>query len=173
MNAPFAHMEAIKAYLARPITDWALDRLKGRLWDKVAVKAGDECWNWTGKINASGYGIIVDRKREWLAHRIALAMVGRRPPPDRMVCHHCDNRACCNPAHLYLGDAKLNARDRDQRDRGNWRSGEQHGRAKLSWPDVKEIRASNDGYGALAKRYGVAKATIRNAKLGRTWGGAE
>ena len=32
-------------------------------------------------------------------------------PVDQYVCHSCDNRACCNPAHLWTGDTRDNAVD--------------------------------------------------------------
>lgn len=94
-----------------------------RFWEKVAVSDPDECWEWTGAIRQpSGYGVISaigNNRVQLLAHRVSAAihfgMFGRRD----LVCHHCDNRRCVNPAHLYLGNERTNARDMMNRGRGN------------------------------------------------------
>lgn len=54
------------------------------------------------------------------AHVIAWALAhGRWPRPQEVVRHACDNRPCCNPAHLVVGSAKDNARDAYERGRNS------------------------------------------------------
>jgi hypothetical protein len=46
------------------------------------------------------------------AHRYALELaLGRPLDPGKYACHHCDNKVCCNPAHLYEGTAQDNSDD--------------------------------------------------------------
>ena len=90
-----------------------------RFWSRVDKSAGpDACWLWTGPRNHSGYGLTQWEGRTSTAHRVAkrLSRV-RRIPERKFVCHKCDNPPCCNPAHLYLGDARSNARDASRRGR--------------------------------------------------------
>jgi hypothetical protein len=69
----------------------------------------NECWNWTGVITTTGYGEYWNRLKNIraLTHRVALeliygSIVGIIPD------HQCENTACCNPAHMSLGDQKAN-----------------------------------------------------------------
>lgn len=50
-------------------------------------------------------------------HRVVAESCLGPIPSDRMVCHHCDVRDCVNPAHLYIGTAVDNARDKRERGR--------------------------------------------------------
>lgn len=58
-----------------------------------------------------------------------------------MVCHHCDNPPCCNPAHLFLGTALDNVRDMLNKGRERPAYGRRHHAAKLTEEQVREIRA--------------------------------
>ena len=129
-------------------------------WEKVDRSSGpDGCWPWRRRIGTNGYGktnkkVGGGRRQTLAAHRLAYELaVG--PIPARMyVCHHCDNPVCCNPAHLYAGTAKQNARDKWAR-----------GRAllKVSDAQVHEIvAAARDGQrpAALARIYGVSPTSV-------------
>lgn len=101
-------------------------RVIANMWKRVERGPDtDSCWQWMGNVNARGYGRF---GASYVAHRIALASVTGGVKPKAMACHHCDNRLCCNPVHLYWGDAKTNAADRSLRGREGDRSLKKNGR---------------------------------------------
>jgi hypothetical protein len=83
------------------------------------------CWNWTGAVNAYGYGVITVGGRigkQWKAHRYSWVYHnGTIPESDgphgTVVMHKCDNRLCVNPDHLELGSQADNVRDMDNKGR--------------------------------------------------------
>lgn len=136
----------------------------------------DSCWEWSGAINEWGYGITSWRR---LAHREAFARAHGPIPDGLCVLHHCDNRKCVNPSHLWLGTRRDNTADMDAKGRRKsgtlgrpGRRGEAHHLAKLSWPIVRDMRRrASEGESAkqLAERFGVFHQHVRKILRGERW----
>ena len=63
------------------------------------------------------------------------------PIPDGLeCCHRCDNKPCCNPAHLFIGTHKQNMEDMAKKGRGNAVHGVKQGSSKLTDKKVAAIR---------------------------------
>jgi hypothetical protein len=108
---------------------------------------GSECLNWTACTQPNGYGKMSYKYRTVLAHRwIYEQMNNVTLPPDVMVLHSCDNRACVNLEHLRPGSAKDNMADMDARGRRNpgGAKGVANVSAKLTEDQVRGIRAARD-----------------------------
>ena len=83
--------------------------LKVRLGKYEVAENG--CWNWTGKQNEHGYGVITVEGRYTRAHRAMYFMINPKADTDLVVMHRCDNPRCINPEHLALGTQKENMMD--------------------------------------------------------------
>lgn len=135
----------------------------------------DACWEWQGRLDRHGYGRIRDGgegSATRLAHRVSWEAHHAQPIPDGMcVCHSCDNRACVNPAHLFIGTHQDNVVDRDRK--GRQIRGERHHKSKLTSKQVQAIRAEHENSGIaiarLAHDYGVSDYAIRQIVQRRHW----
>lgn len=108
-----------------------------RFWKFIEpIPEGSGCWEWTGARNNMGYGQIGTTScRHMLAHRFSWELHNGPIGPGLLVLHRCDNPACVNPAHLFLGTHRENAKDAVVK--GRW----YHGGAP------KPYKTGKDSYG--------------------------
>lgn len=142
-----------------------------RFLARVDVRTVSECWPWTGPRSKGGYG-VVNYGGQVAAHRFAYQeFVG--PIPDGLfVCHACDNRACVNHAHLFLGTNQDNMDDMVQKGRSPHLPGERNPFAILTDDMVRAIITQAGDVVPLrtiAARFGVSRSTVGLICAGKTW----
>lgn len=149
--------------------------IQERFWKKVDKR--EDCWVWVAAHDIAGYGRIkIDGKLK-LAHRAIYEWIHGKIPDGMFICHHCDNPACVNPDHLFLGTRSDNMKDAARKGRLSFPrcKGSKNGVAKLTEAQVKEMRLKyrrgivGFGYKSLARLYGVGETTVRHIIKRDTW----
>ncbi|HAM53724.1 MAG TPA: hypothetical protein DCP92_24655, partial [Nitrospiraceae bacterium] len=103
------------------------------------------CWEWQSDYYTHGYGRTqsYDKKIGVISsHKLSYKVYKGEVPDGMFVCHSCDNKKCCSPDHLYLGDQKKNIQDATSKKRMKnlFENGEKHWAAKVTESQVIEIR---------------------------------
>lgn len=158
--------------------------LDERFWEKV-VKTEGGCWNWTASTRHKGYGAFVYEKNgvvvQGRAHRYSWELHCGDIPDGMFVLHRCDNPACVNPEHLFLGTNQDNVNDMMRKGRhgaggskcgsnGKWKRGKDHWNCRI--PDDTVVLIKNDrslgmSCGLLSKKYGVAISHVYKICTGK------
>jgi hypothetical protein len=130
-------------------------QIETRLLKRIA-KAESGCWLWLGPVSWDGYGRIWNPYVQEMtgAHRLAYTLWCGPIGEGQQVMHACDNRLCCNPAHLGLGTLQENVADMVRK--GRQPRGETHG------PDVSKVAEQ-------ARVYGIGDRAIRHIREGKRW----
>jgi HNH endonuclease len=147
-----------------------------RFWTKV--KKAKKCWIWKSAVGLNGYGYFHTKHAgTQYAHRIVWQLTYGKIPSGLFVLHSCDNRACVNPTHLFLGTHQDNINDCVAKGRHlvsrNVPKGENQYNAKLTKRKILAIRAA---YAKgkltqyeLADRYGIHQAHVWRIVRFKTW----
>ena len=161
-------------------------------------EASGECRVWL-KGKRGGYGRVWNGRRVEDTHRLAYRLFVGPITEGKDVLHRCDNPACWEPSHLFLGTQADNNADRHAKGRGGgWKlrgvprgpshmRGADHPRSKLTESEAKEIlalaRQANRGgpvptryiykrrlsVAAVARAYGVSDSLVHGIISGRNW----
>lgn len=166
------------------------DSDKRRFYSKIRESPINGCREWVAAKNTSGYGIfrVGCYQPMATAHRVAFMLHHNVELPlytegdATLVLHTCDNRLCCNPAHLWLGTRDDNAKDAAKKGRIVSNGippvliGEKNGRAKVTEADVKFIRQTFKEHGGdslvvgfLIEKTGLSRGSIFDIILRRSW----
>ena len=160
------------------------------VFDKINT-TDSGCWEYQGAKLQSGYGKLGRRINgkpiTYVAHRYVYELMVGKIPDGMFLCHHCDNKICCNPEHMFVGTQKDNMHDAYKKGRmpknphqhKNWRygdhnnKGENNGNSKLSKDDVKYIKhlyfAERRNQSELARYFNVGRTQIARVVNNLAW----
>lgn len=128
------------------------------------IRRTDSCWVWTKHVNNNGYAQMrVGRTGNgpiWLVHRWAYQHFVGPIPEGKLVLHHCDNKRCSRPDHLYLGTHKDNARDAVVRGRRatSYAFGPRH--RKITDDHVRAIRQDDRPTHEIAAAFQISEPHV-------------
>lgn len=133
------------------------------------------CWIWLMS-TTDGYGRLQLGPRKVLAHRLSYETFKGPIPSGMLVCHHCDEPLCINPAHLFVGTDADNSRDKVAKRRhsfgpkhSTWMRGTNHYNARFTEADIQRIRADTRKPAIIAAEYGVCDSHIYQIQQRRIW----
>lgn len=141
--------------------------LRERFEEKYIPEPNSGCWLWIASVGNNGYGWFGIGGTQRNAHRVSYELHVGTIPEGLFVLHHCDQRSCVNPAHLFLGTQADNMADKISKRRHVY--GEKVISAKLREADVRNILSSALPKRDIAEKYGVHVSTIKRIKARKRW----
>ena len=125
------------------------------------------CWEWQKSLDSKGYGILHWNRpkmiRLRLAHRVSY-VVFKGEPGSLCVLHQCDNPACVNPEHLFLGTKIENNKDRHIKGRSV-----AHKLTEAKALEVRRLVAGGMVQKDVAAQFGISQSMVSMIVTGKWW----
>lgn len=135
-----------------------------------------DCWIWQQAVSTNGYPILRRRPGPCLlVRRVVVELAGRPAATRQPVVCSCDEKLCCNPAHLKsssnsdVGKKAAKKGAFSGKARGAKIAASKRAAGKLTMDDARAIRASSETGPILAARYGVNRSLIQSIRTGKAW----
>lgn len=130
--------------------------------DRIKVSESG-CWEWQHRKDSSGYGQISINGVHWKSHRYSYQHY-KGAIGGLNVLHKCDNPACCNPDHLFLGNQSENAIDMFNKGRS---------RVAKTKPEtvfkIRDLFASGLKRKEIAETCGVSRRLVESILNNERW----
>jgi len=155
-----------------------LPSLYERLMQDV-TRSDSGCLEWSGSLTSTGYpnirvGVPGKGGARGKGHRVSYEHNIGPIPEGLWVLHHCDNRVCVEPLHLFLGTNTDNVAD--MVNKGRNQKGEKHWNARLTREAAGRIWLEYDGRTGPwswsrinAPRFGATTSQVYHIVSGSTW----
>lgn len=155
-----------------------LDRIK----DRCRIDE-DGCWVWTQGVSSEGYPLmavagLTPKKSPLYVRRLVYVVACGGLIAKRRVASTCENRLCCNPAHLFAACeselARLEAR-KLRVARGRQKSlaikrGKKPRKVGYDKADeIRRLRAAGVKRTEVARQFGVHPSLVSQITSGRAW----
>lgn len=129
---------------------------------------GDDCLIWPFQRDKDGYARVASGS----ACRVMCEKVSGPPTSPTMVAAHSCGKGhtgCVHPKHLEWKTQRANIEDKKLH--GTDQSGERHNLAKLTWPQVDEIRQLRGKLPRpeVAKMFSISVSNVGMIQRGQTW----
>lgn len=130
------------------------------------------CWIWTGGLSNGRPSFGFRTGKTEPAYRTAYRIFRGDVPDGLYACHHCDNPACVNPHHIFLGTQADNLADMARKGRGHGPCKDRQSakfKVKLTDDQVREIRLYPAPSRATAKVFGVSQVLVAAIRRRAVW----
>jgi hypothetical protein len=139
----------------------------------LGAREMSSCVIWEGGKTGSGYGAVKIKGRTRGAHIVSYEEHKGSVPKGLFVMHSCDNPACVNHKHLFLGTPKDNTHDMMRKGRMVTFRGEQLPQHKLTEVQVQQLRSSHKrgdvSQKVLADAYGISQSAVSLIVNNKRW----
>ena len=160
----------------QPFPDVPADEEERAKWSALAIarlllhakrNTRTGCLEWQGAKHHRGYGVITLLRMSYTTHRLSWLAHKGSISRGLFVCHRCDNPACFEITHLFLGTPQENMDDMVRKGRSV-----RIGRPVLTEDKVAEIKRrleNRESVASLSREYDMGYRAIADIKHGRTW----